>query len=262
MGSIARRPRPPLAASCSSRLSTALLTALSLSLSLSLSSCQRLSCRYPSNYLVFQQTQNPDVKLPAWPVRVACDHMMGTGTAADTDTDTDTDKDTDTDSDAGTDTAVLERLRDAGGVLYNVTGAEVRCSTGACAVRSPVVRCSTGASICRPLAQSSAVRRLPSAFCSTDGRASGRNRHCHSHASLPTPRSPRLARHPLTLLSPADSLLPIPCRFPADSPAAGAVLRPARRPELRWHLGLPVVHGDAGVEARSSNEQCTTAARR
>ena len=77
---------------------------------------------------MFQQTQNPDVKLPAWPVRVACDHMMGTGTAADNDKDTD--KDTDTDSDADTDTVVLERLRDAGGVLYNVTGAEVRCSTG------------------------------------------------------------------------------------------------------------------------------------
>ena len=32
---------------------------------------------YASNYLVFQQTGDPAVKLPPWPVRAACAHLAG-----------------------------------------------------------------------------------------------------------------------------------------------------------------------------------------
>ena len=32
---------------------------------------------YASNYLVFQQTGDPAVKLPPWPVRAACAHLTG-----------------------------------------------------------------------------------------------------------------------------------------------------------------------------------------
>ena len=40
---------------------------------------------YPSNYLVFQQTQDPSVMLPAWPFRAACKAFDGatSGTTAD-----------------------------------------------------------------------------------------------------------------------------------------------------------------------------------
>lgn len=56
---------------------------------------------YPSNYLVFQQTQNPDIELPAYPVREACKHLEGPL------------KDT---------SALFEGMADASGVFYNVTG--------------------------------------------------------------------------------------------------------------------------------------------
>ena len=32
---------------------------------------------YASNYLVFQQTRDPSVKLPPWPMRAACAHFSG-----------------------------------------------------------------------------------------------------------------------------------------------------------------------------------------
>jgi len=55
---------------------------------------------YPSNYLVFQQTQDPTVMLPAFPVRAACTHLGGEiPNAAD----------------------LLERMRDATGVFYNAS---------------------------------------------------------------------------------------------------------------------------------------------
>lgn len=59
---------------------------------------------YPSNYLLYQNTHDPTILLPAFPVRVACDHINGT-LAADDD--------------------LFEAMRDAAGVYYNVTG--VKC---------------------------------------------------------------------------------------------------------------------------------------
>ena len=32
---------------------------------------------YPSNYLVYQQTRDPSVVLPAWPMRAACAKFAG-----------------------------------------------------------------------------------------------------------------------------------------------------------------------------------------
>lgn len=58
---------------------------------------------YASNYLVFQQTQDPSVKLPPWPFRVACSHYDGahpTDPAA----------------------ALLSRMARAASVLYNASG--------------------------------------------------------------------------------------------------------------------------------------------
>jgi lysosomal Pro-X carboxypeptidase len=64
---------------------------------------------YPSNYLVFQQTQDPSLKLPAFPVRAACEHLKGNFTGGGGGGD-----------DGGV--ALLEAMRDAGGVFYNVSG--------------------------------------------------------------------------------------------------------------------------------------------
>jgi len=58
---------------------------------------------YPSNYLVFQATQDPAVKLPAFPVRAACELMTRQGHAL-------------------VGEALLPALRDAAGVLYNASG--------------------------------------------------------------------------------------------------------------------------------------------
>jgi len=58
---------------------------------------------YPSNYLVFQNTQNPFVMMPEFPVRAACDFMAGHFTGP---------------------TQLLAALRDASGVFYNVTKKE------------------------------------------------------------------------------------------------------------------------------------------
>eukprot|EP00747_Dinoflagellata_sp_TGD_P070559 gnl/TRDRNA2_/TRDRNA2_156645_c1_seq1.p1 gnl/TRDRNA2_/TRDRNA2_156645_c1~~gnl/TRDRNA2_/TRDRNA2_156645_c1_seq1.p1 ORF type:complete len:266 (-),score=33.79 gnl/TRDRNA2_/TRDRNA2_156645_c1_seq1:22-819(-) len=55
---------------------------------------------YPSNYLIFQQTQDPSVMMPAYPVRVACKSMIGQLSAAQD---------------------LLAALRDASGVLYNAS---------------------------------------------------------------------------------------------------------------------------------------------
>ena len=62
---------------------------------------------YASNYLVFQQTGDPSIKLPPWPFRAACEAFRGAtaSTAAE---------------------ALLEHMATAAGVLYNVSGRE-RC---------------------------------------------------------------------------------------------------------------------------------------
>jgi len=57
---------------------------------------------YPSNYLVFQQTRDPTVVLPAWPMRTACSHFAGANL-----------------SDPPT---LLARMAAAAGVLYNASG--------------------------------------------------------------------------------------------------------------------------------------------
>ena len=57
---------------------------------------------FPSDYLVFQQTQLSNVTLPAWPVRVACEKMVA-------------------DEPGGT---LLTAMREACAVLYNVTQQE------------------------------------------------------------------------------------------------------------------------------------------
>lgn len=58
---------------------------------------------YPSNYLIFQQTKNPSLKLPAFPVREACKHLS-----------------------QGFDEplALFGAMADAAGVFYNVTGVQ------------------------------------------------------------------------------------------------------------------------------------------
>lgn len=60
---------------------------------------------YPSNYLVFQQTQDPTLMLPAFPVRAACENMRGNFSERD-------------------DASVLAGLREASAVLYNASGRE------------------------------------------------------------------------------------------------------------------------------------------
>jgi len=60
---------------------------------------------YPSSYLVFQQTQDASVLLPAFPVRAACTHMAGSLEGAGA-------------------AELLAALREAGGVFYNATGRE------------------------------------------------------------------------------------------------------------------------------------------
>lgn len=60
---------------------------------------------YPSNYLVFQQTQDPSVALPAWPFREACKAFDGA-------------------TDEITADELLSRMATAVGVLYNVTKRE------------------------------------------------------------------------------------------------------------------------------------------
>ena len=59
---------------------------------------------YASNYLVFQQTRDPSVVLPAWPMRAACAKFAG---ASATDPPL----------------ALLRRMAAAAGVLYNASGA-------------------------------------------------------------------------------------------------------------------------------------------
>eukprot|EP00930_Biecheleria_cincta_P044708 TRINITY_DN30785_c0_g1_i1.p1 TRINITY_DN30785_c0_g1~~TRINITY_DN30785_c0_g1_i1.p1 ORF type:complete len:529 (-),score=44.52 TRINITY_DN30785_c0_g1_i1:242-1777(-) len=56
---------------------------------------------YPSNYLIFQQTEDPSVMMPAFPVRVACEHMVAAGST--------------------TEGQLLSALRKASGVLYNAS---------------------------------------------------------------------------------------------------------------------------------------------
>eukprot|EP00927_Polykrikos_kofoidii_P017959 TRINITY_DN18248_c0_g1_i1.p1 TRINITY_DN18248_c0_g1~~TRINITY_DN18248_c0_g1_i1.p1 ORF type:complete len:515 (-),score=64.31 TRINITY_DN18248_c0_g1_i1:127-1671(-) len=55
---------------------------------------------YPSNYLIFSQTQDATTLLPAFPVRAACEHMN---------------------HDLTTDLELFAALRDAGGVFYNAS---------------------------------------------------------------------------------------------------------------------------------------------
>ena len=80
---------------------------------------------YPSNYLVFQQTRDPTVTLPAWPMRAACAHFAGafnasgggaaTGAAASVET---------VGEAAGAPRAddLMRRMAAAAGVLYNASG--------------------------------------------------------------------------------------------------------------------------------------------
>ena len=63
---------------------------------------------YASNYLVFQQTQDPSVTLPPWPFRVACSAFAGPA--------------------ATRPTELLLRMAKAAGVLYNASGHE-QCYT-------------------------------------------------------------------------------------------------------------------------------------
>mmetsp|Transcript_8029 Transcript_8029/g.11883 ORF Transcript_8029/g.11883 Transcript_8029/m.11883 type:complete len:629 (+) Transcript_8029:96-1982(+) len=60
---------------------------------------------YPSNYLIYQQTNDASIQLPAFPVRAACNHMSGAFNHNDT-------------------ARLLSALRDAGNVYYNATGTE------------------------------------------------------------------------------------------------------------------------------------------
>ena len=64
---------------------------------------------YASNYLVFQQTQDPGVTLPPWPFRAACARF--TGASASTPADT-----------------LLERMAEAIGIFYNASRQE-QCYT-------------------------------------------------------------------------------------------------------------------------------------
>lgn len=59
---------------------------------------------FPSNYLIYQQTQNPSVMLPAFPVRIACERIKGDHPAPE---------------------HRLAALREASAVLYNVS--QVQC---------------------------------------------------------------------------------------------------------------------------------------
>lgn len=59
---------------------------------------------YPSNYLIFQATQDPSTTLPAYPVRAACQHLAGNFSNGDD---------------------LLAGLREASGVLYNAS--KVQC---------------------------------------------------------------------------------------------------------------------------------------
>jgi len=59
---------------------------------------------YPSNYLIFQATQDPSTLLPAYPVRVACQHLVG---------------------DFSNEDDLLAGVREASGVLYNAS--KVQC---------------------------------------------------------------------------------------------------------------------------------------
>ena len=63
---------------------------------------------YPSNYLVFQQTQDPSVMLPAWPFRAACKHFAGAANSTPP-------------------AMLLERMARAAEVLYNASG-KVACN--------------------------------------------------------------------------------------------------------------------------------------
>ena len=58
---------------------------------------------YPSNYLIFQQTHDPSVTLPAWPVRAACAPFAGATSLTPADD-------------------LLGRMAEAAGVLYNASG--------------------------------------------------------------------------------------------------------------------------------------------
>ncbi|KAL1524642.1 hypothetical protein AB1Y20_019529 [Prymnesium parvum] len=58
---------------------------------------------YASNYLVFQQTRDPAVELPAWPMRVACAFFEGM-------------------SDETPEDELLHAMASAAGVLYNASG--------------------------------------------------------------------------------------------------------------------------------------------
>ena len=58
---------------------------------------------YRSNYLVFQQTQDPSVTLPPWPFRVACAAFAGASATTSAD-------------------ALLGRMAEAAAVLYNASG--------------------------------------------------------------------------------------------------------------------------------------------
>ena len=60
---------------------------------------------FPSNYLVFQQTQDPSVTLPAWPFRVACEPFKGASSKTPQD-------------------ELLRRMAKAAAVLYNASGRE------------------------------------------------------------------------------------------------------------------------------------------
>jgi lysosomal Pro-X carboxypeptidase len=60
---------------------------------------------YPSNYLVYQQTQDPRVKLPGWPVRAACAPFDGA-------------------SPSTPPKELLARMSEAVGVLYNASARE------------------------------------------------------------------------------------------------------------------------------------------
>ena len=61
--------------------------------------------RYASNYLIFQQTQDPSLTLPPWPFRVACAAYAGAAAASSPD-------------------ELLARMAAAAGVLYNASGRE------------------------------------------------------------------------------------------------------------------------------------------
>ena len=122
-------PPPPTEGSAAARLKALLLNVFD---TLSMGNFP-----YPSNYLVFQQTRDPTVKLPAWPMRAACAHFAGafalnttagtsrsggSGSGSGSDTSFGRDGESGGGVAAAAPTDLFQRMAAAAGVLYNASG--------------------------------------------------------------------------------------------------------------------------------------------